>query len=548
MSAKDNPPNPPGGNMGGTTATTTTTTPSPTPATTPTAMSYADRLKTNVKFDQRLKRNVLEITIERTDREKRIDMKPETVSRLLISIGLNVRDEMEGYQVTYGRICTISVWVKKGITLDRFCQKEGILVDKEMGLRTGTIRPAGRRDVLVTVAGVDYNTPDSLIQEYLEKFGGKLMNQNVIYGKYTEGPFIGKINNERKYEVDFSDAKTKMGTFHFIDGARVRIFYKGNMKTCGRCHQGQADCPGGGISKECDKNGGPRKLLTEHMKKIWSEIGFTPTTFKLPENVADAEDGQEAFKDGDKPMVEARDPPVKQPEITKEKLTGITINNLPKNITEEDMLKFLKENVKKDLDIVNFELTAVTSRNNASLTVFSGLTPDEIVTTMDKIDFKLGKEMFLERPLYCKALRTLTPSKEDAKKRKNSEEKEEAKDTEKEKKDDPENKDDSNNEDKNKDKHEEAFNKLKNEARLKHQTPRQKHGSMSDISQYLSPKPYHSLFGNYMEHKRGRKDGDESSDASPPGKPKNKKDKKNGKKEQHSSGIPKSSGGLAGSK
>ena len=71
---------------------------------------------------------------------------------------------------------------------------------------------------------------------------------------------------------------------------------------------------------------------------------------------------------------------------------------------------------------------------------------------------------------------------------------------------------------------------------------------MSDISQYLSPKPYHSLFGNYMEHKRGRKDEDDSSDTSPQGKPKNKKDKKNGKKEQLSSGIPKSSGGLAGSK
>ena len=61
-------------------------------------------------------------------------------------------------------------------------------------------------------------------QEYLEKFGGKLMNQNVIYGRYKEGPFIGKINNERKYEVDFSDAKIKMGTFHFLDGGRVRIF------------------------------------------------------------------------------------------------------------------------------------------------------------------------------------------------------------------------------------------------------------------------------------------------------------------------------------
>ena len=95
------------------------------------------------------------------------------------------------------------------------------------------------------------------------------------------------------------------------------------------------------------------------------------------------------------------------------------------------MLKFLKENVKKDLDIVNFDLTPHTSRNNASITVFSGLKPEDIVTTMDKIDFKLGKEKFLEKPLYCKALRTLTPSKEDAKKGEDSEEKEEAKDTEK---------------------------------------------------------------------------------------------------------------------
>ena len=29
-------------------------------------MSYSDRLKTNVRYDQRLKRNVLEITLEKT--------------------------------------------------------------------------------------------------------------------------------------------------------------------------------------------------------------------------------------------------------------------------------------------------------------------------------------------------------------------------------------------------------------------------------------------------------------------------------------------------
>ena len=115
-----------------------------------------------------------------------------------------------------------------------------------------------------------------------------------------------------------------------------------------------------------------------------------------------------------------------QPEISqnaKEKLTGLKINNLPKNISEEEVLKFLKENVKKDLDIVNFDLTPHTTRNNASITIFSGLKPEDIMAAIDKIDFKLGKQKFLEKPLYCKALRTLTPSKENEKKGEDSEEK-----------------------------------------------------------------------------------------------------------------------------
>jgi hypothetical protein len=43
------------------------------------------------------------------------------------------------------------------------------------GVVTGTTRPAGRRDVIVTVAGVDFDTPDALIQEYIQKCEGKLI-------------------------------------------------------------------------------------------------------------------------------------------------------------------------------------------------------------------------------------------------------------------------------------------------------------------------------------------------------------------------------------
>ena len=136
-----------------------------TPATT--TMSYADRLKTNVRHDQRLKRNVLEITIEK-EKEVRIELDPATVARIMHSIGLDIGNQVEGYQIIYGKVCIISVWVVKGVSLDRFCQRENIIVSK--GVVTGTIRPAGRRDVIVTVAGVDF---DTLIQEYIKKFGGK---------------------------------------------------------------------------------------------------------------------------------------------------------------------------------------------------------------------------------------------------------------------------------------------------------------------------------------------------------------------------------------
>ena len=170
-------------------------------------MSYADRLKTNVKYDHRLKRNVLEITIEKDNKDMRVKMSEELTARILKSVGIDIAKELEGFQVTYGRIVTISAWMSVGISLERFCQKEGIIVGH--GLRTGSIRPAGKKDVIVTFAGVDFNT---LIKEYIMKFGGKMVSQTVTYGRYRQGPFIGKVNNECKYQVDFSDSKMKMGT------------------------------------------------------------------------------------------------------------------------------------------------------------------------------------------------------------------------------------------------------------------------------------------------------------------------------------------------
>ena len=116
---------------------------------------------------------------------------------------------------------------------------------------TGTVRPAGKRDVTVTIIGLDFNTPDGFVFEYLKKFGD-IANNAVIYCKFEEGEFKGKFNGVRKYQIDFSKAAKTMGTYHLIDGCRTRVFYRGNHKTCGRCHKTAKDCPGEGLAKDCE--------------------------------------------------------------------------------------------------------------------------------------------------------------------------------------------------------------------------------------------------------------------------------------------------------
>ena len=186
-------------------------------------MSFADRLKTNIRYDQRLKRNVLDVEIEKLDKENEMVLDQTCVARLLTSLGMTIKTQLMGYQVMYGRVVTLGVWCKPGIHLESYCRTENIQVTR--GVWTKNIRPAGRRDVGVTVSGLDFNTPDTLVTGSIEKFGDKLVSQEVLYGKHEDGPLQGFFNGDRKYNVDFNDSAKPMGTYYFLDGARVIIFH-----------------------------------------------------------------------------------------------------------------------------------------------------------------------------------------------------------------------------------------------------------------------------------------------------------------------------------
>ena len=126
------------------------------------SISYADRTKMNIRYDQKLKRNVLEIEVEKDNLHDEIILSDVTVAKLLNKIKLNINAHVEGYQVSYGRNKSkIEVLCKPGLDLEQFCAHESLEVEK--GVKTNYIRPAGRKDVEVTVTGLGFNTTDSLV-------------------------------------------------------------------------------------------------------------------------------------------------------------------------------------------------------------------------------------------------------------------------------------------------------------------------------------------------------------------------------------------------
>ena len=287
------------------------------------------RMRTNVAWNSRLKRNVLEITLE-CEQEDFVQISDDTISRLYSTLGIKFASEVEG---TFRKNNSIYVWLNNGVSLDRFCKTESIKVVP--GVKTKFIRPAGKKEVTVTVTGLMFNTPDSFVMEYLGKFGN-VVSKEVIYDKYKDGPFKGKFNGDRKYSVDFSSRDRAMGSFHIVDGSRVKVFYPGNKKTCARCHNTSDVCPGEGIAKQCELKKGTKILLVDHMKKLWNEIGFKPNDFVLDDNIEVATgSGDAVIKDARSfsPHITRIDPSTKDIE----KYDGVTIKNFPK-IAKKDIV------------------------------------------------------------------------------------------------------------------------------------------------------------------------------------------------------------------
>ena len=211
------------------------------------------------------KKNLLEIRLERTGFNVNFNLTQSELDHLLTRLGIDsshftgVSSCPEGKGVVY-------VTLHPSVNIQRFLNKSECFQLKE-GIRTGIIRPAGKKELSVTISGLHPNTKDQAVVKYLSAHGKVSKTDKVIHHVYPGAPgstlCAGKLNGNRTYMVEVTKS---MGSYHIIDGEKVSVKYRGQDKTCARCHKTESVCPGKAMARECTSD---RVLLSAHKEDHW---------------------------------------------------------------------------------------------------------------------------------------------------------------------------------------------------------------------------------------------------------------------------------------
>ena len=130
----------------------------------------------------------------------------------------------------------ILITLKPEVPIANFCRQE-IFEVTATGIRAIHIKPAGKREAVVTIRGLHPNTRDDAVLTYLNKFAKSVTNK-VIHG-------------DRSYKVEIKPNEN-IGTYHLIDGQKVTVRYPGQQQTCARCHETAKKCKGDAIARKCE--------------------------------------------------------------------------------------------------------------------------------------------------------------------------------------------------------------------------------------------------------------------------------------------------------
>ena len=341
-----------------------------------------------------LEKNILEVVLDK-DVKGPFIVSDSDCARMMRKVGIDLRSgvHVEGVQICpNGRGC-ILITMNKEVQLQRFCRYDNFEVTST-GIRSTMVKPAGKKEVVVTMKGIHPNTRDCVVLNYLAKFG-KVVTNKVVYSVFSDdGPLKGIRNGDRCYKVEIKPGEN-VGSYHVLEGQKVSLRYPGQQQTCGRCHETPKKCRGGGIARKCQAEGGIRVEFTEYISQLWEKIGYSPNDSELDAvmNEVDETEVEQA---------EGIFTPVKVPAHDVEKYAGVSITRFPKGMDNGEIIEFLcrlglSENKKDDIII----------KANGAVTV-KNLNDVESRFLIESIH---GKQFF-DRKFFCNGIIPLTPLKQ----------------------------------------------------------------------------------------------------------------------------------------
>ena len=343
-------------------------------------------------------KNILEIVLEKDERGP-FHVSDSDCSHLLKKLGIVATPgaDVESIQICPTGRGVILITFRQAIKIDQFSRYD-VLEVTQSGIRAVNVKPAGRRDVVVSIKGLHPNTRDDGVIAYLSKYG-KVVTTKVVYGTFGEGPLKGLRNGDRAYKVEVN-GETNIGTYHAIDGQRVTIRYPGQLPTCARCHETAVACPGGAIARRCEAAQGPKVEFSDYITKLWNRIGYIPAEIEMAA-VYDEHVEYDAGSVAQVQQVGAKfTPPKKVAEP--EKYSGVNIKQFPKETDHGDILEYLVSSGLPE----GFKDNAVI-RNNGSVSIKNlenSVALNLITNIHNKVQF--GKKLF------CNGFIALTPEKE----------------------------------------------------------------------------------------------------------------------------------------
>ena len=352
--------------------------------------SWADMI--GKSLPQCWNKNVLEIVLEK-DFKGPFLVNAHECARLMTKIGLDTKPgvHMEEVQICPNGKGSILITLKSDVSIGNFCRHEVIEVTQS-GIRAVHVKPAGRREVIVTIRGLHPNTMDHGVITYLKKFSD-VVSTKVVYGVYSEGPLVGLKNGDRSYRVEIGP-RGNIGSYHMIDGHKVTLKYLGQQQTCARCHETAKNCKGGAIAKKCEAANGPKVDFSEYIFNLWSDIGYHPED----EEIAAVYDDH-----GENPgqQVGGEFTPIKIVS-SPEKYGGVSIRQFLKDTDPGDIMQLLVESglpeEMKDNVIIHANGQVIIRQLENDICL--------------QLIHSLHGKIFLGRKIYCNGIIPLTPEKE----------------------------------------------------------------------------------------------------------------------------------------